>query len=106
MCILQFTVFLIVFCVLFALLQWDNNPREKRPETGLLAMRKQLGLFANLRPAKVMRQLLDASTLKPEVTNNQNTMKLHLTNIACTWPHVGVLLTAVIPAVAAVLCCY
>jgi isocitrate/isopropylmalate dehydrogenase len=71
-----------VLCVLFALLQWDNNPREKRPETGLLAMRKQLGLFANLRPAKVMRQLLDASTLKPEVqTSNHNTVNLRLLNM-------------------------
>lgn len=33
--------------------KWDVNPRELRPETGLLAMRSQLGLFANLRPAKV-----------------------------------------------------
>lgn len=33
--------------------KWDSNPRELRPETGLLAMRSQLGLFANLRPAKV-----------------------------------------------------
>jgi isocitrate/isopropylmalate dehydrogenase len=70
-CLLQYLQLIfcaIMFCFLFALLQWDNNPREKRPETGLLAMRKQLGLFANLRPAKVMRQLVDASTLKPEVT--------------------------------------
>lgn len=34
--------------------KWDSNPRDMRPETGLLAMRSQLGLFANLRPAKVM----------------------------------------------------
>eukprot|EP00953_Heterococcus_sp_UTEX-ZZ885_P039066 20042-Heterococcus_DN1.PRE.1 len=54
--------------------KWDNNPREKRPETGLLAMRKQLGLFANLRPAKVMRQLLDASTLKPEIVDGVDIM--------------------------------
>ena len=33
--------------------KWDTNPREKRPETGLLRMRKEMGLFANLRPAKV-----------------------------------------------------
>ncbi|CAM9148571.1 unnamed protein product, partial [Hapterophycus canaliculatus] len=33
--------------------KWDSNPRELRPETGLLAMRSELGLFANLRPAKV-----------------------------------------------------
>ena len=33
--------------------KWDNNPRALRPETGLLKMRSSLGLFANLRPAKV-----------------------------------------------------
>jgi len=47
--------------------KWDKNPRELRPETGLLRMRKALGLFANLRPATVLPQLIDASTLKPEV---------------------------------------
>ena len=47
--------------------KWDANPRDKRPETGLLAMRKQMGLFANLRPAKVLPQLIEASTLKPEI---------------------------------------
>jgi hypothetical protein len=54
--------------------KWDSNPRELRPETGLLAMRKELGLFANLRPAKVMSQLLDASTLKPEVVEGVDIM--------------------------------
>jgi 3-isopropylmalate dehydrogenase len=47
--------------------QWDNNPREKRPERGLLGIRKQLGLFANLRPAVLYPELANASTLKPEV---------------------------------------
>lgn len=47
--------------------KWDALPREGRPETGLLALRKELGLFANLRPATVMPQLVEASTLKPEV---------------------------------------
>ena len=32
--------------------KWDNNPRELRPETGLLKMRKSMGLFANLRPCQ------------------------------------------------------
>lgn len=54
--------------------KWDGNPRDKRPETGLLAMRKQLGLFANLRPAKVMSQLVDASTLKREVVEGVDIM--------------------------------
>ena len=47
--------------------QWDNNPRELRPERGLLGIRKHLGLFANLRPAVLYPELANASTLKPEV---------------------------------------
>lgn len=47
--------------------QWDNNPREQRPERGLLGIRKDLGLFANLRPAILYPELANASTLKPEV---------------------------------------
>lgn len=47
--------------------KWDTNPRELRPESGLLKMRQAMGLFANLRPAKVLPQLISASTLKPEV---------------------------------------
>ena len=54
--------------------KWDGNPRELRPESGLLAMRKSLGLFANLRPAKVLRQLVDASTLKREVVEGVDIM--------------------------------
>jgi 3-isopropylmalate dehydrogenase len=47
--------------------QWDNNPKELRPETGLLGIRKALGLFSNIRPATVFDCLKEASTLKPEV---------------------------------------
>jgi len=47
--------------------KWDGNPREQRPERGLLGIRKQLGLFANLRPAILYPELANASTLKPEV---------------------------------------
>mgnify|MGYP001426140765 CR=1 FL=1 len=47
--------------------KWDNNPKELRPETGLLGIRKALGLYANIRPAVVFDCLLDASTIKPEV---------------------------------------
>ncbi|MET0154872.1 MAG: 3-isopropylmalate dehydrogenase [Rickettsiales bacterium] len=47
--------------------QWDDLPRAKRPERGLLAIRKRLGLFANLRPAVTFDALLDASSLKREV---------------------------------------
>jgi 3-isopropylmalate dehydrogenase len=41
-------------------------PREQRPERGLLAIRKELNLFANLRPAILYPELANASTLKPE----------------------------------------
>ena len=54
--------------------KWDSNPRELRPETGLLKMRKSMGLFANLRPAKVLDQLIDASTLKREVVEGVDVM--------------------------------
>jgi 3-isopropylmalate dehydrogenase len=47
--------------------KWDNNPKELRPETGLLGIRKALGLFSNIRPAVIFDCLKDASTLKPEV---------------------------------------
>jgi 3-isopropylmalate dehydrogenase len=49
--------------------QWDAMPREQRPERGLLGIRKQLGLFANLRPAILYPELANASTLKPEVVS-------------------------------------
>lgn len=54
--------------------KWDANPRENRPETGLLQLRYSLGLYANLRPAKVLPQLLDASTLKPDVIKGVDIM--------------------------------
>lgn len=54
--------------------KWDNLPREVRPESGLLALRKQLGLFANLRPATVLPQLIDSSTLKPEIIEGVDVM--------------------------------
>ena len=47
--------------------QYDELPREKRPERGLLRIRKELNLFANLRPAVLYPELVDASTLRPEV---------------------------------------
>jgi 3-isopropylmalate dehydrogenase len=48
---------------------WDALPVDRRPERGLLRMRKELGLFANLRPAAVFPALADASTLKREVVD-------------------------------------
>jgi len=47
--------------------RYDTLPREKRPEQAILRLRKELDLFANLRPASVFPELVDASTLRPEV---------------------------------------
>ena len=47
--------------------RYDQLPRAKRPEQALLRLRKELGLFANLRPATIYPELAGASTLKPEV---------------------------------------
>ena len=47
--------------------KWDNPNAPDRPERGLLALRKALNLFANLRPVKLNQQLISASTLKEEV---------------------------------------
>jgi len=49
--------------------KWDVLARELRPERGLLGIRKDLGLFANLRPAILYPELANASTLKPEVVS-------------------------------------
>jgi len=54
--------------------QYDNLPREQRPETGLLGLRAGLGLFANLRPVKIIPALIDASTLKREVIEGVDLM--------------------------------
>jgi len=48
--------------------KYDNDPTAKvRPEQGLLKMRKELGLYANLRPIKLFDDLLSASSIKPEI---------------------------------------
>jgi 3-isopropylmalate dehydrogenase len=47
--------------------EWDRLPFEERPERGLLRIRKELGLFANLRPAAMFPALVEASTLEREV---------------------------------------
>ena len=47
--------------------KFDSLPRSQRPETGLLGLRAGLGLFANLRPVKIIPALIGASTLRPEV---------------------------------------
>jgi 3-isopropylmalate dehydrogenase len=47
--------------------RFDTLPRDKRPEQAILGLRKELGLFANLRPATIFPELANASTLRPEV---------------------------------------
>ncbi len=49
--------------------KWDDLPVDTRPEKGLLRIRKELGLFANLRPATVFPALASASSLRPEVVD-------------------------------------
>jgi 3-isopropylmalate dehydrogenase len=54
--------------------KWANVPYEARPEAGLLRLRKDLGLFANLRPAICYPALAEASSLKPEVVEGLDIM--------------------------------
>lgn len=54
--------------------KWDNLPSHLRPEAGLLGIRSGLGLFANLRPAQILPQLIDASSLKPEIVEGVDIM--------------------------------
>ena len=54
--------------------QWDNLEFTKRPERALLKLRKELKLFANLRPAICFKQLVDASSLKPEIISGLDIM--------------------------------
>ncbi len=54
--------------------KWDSLPFEQRPELGILRLRKELGLFANLRPAVVLDPLADASSLKADVVRGVDIM--------------------------------
>lgn len=54
--------------------KWDNLPQEKKPEKGLLKLREVLGLFSNLRPAKIYAPLADASSLKKDVIIGSDVM--------------------------------
>ena len=54
--------------------KWAKVPYDKRPEQGLLSLRKDLGLFANLRPAIVFDPLIDASTIKPDIVRGLDIM--------------------------------
>ncbi len=56
--------------------QYDNLPRAMRPEQGLLRIRKGLGLFANLRPAMVYPELVNASTLRSDIVSGLDIMIL------------------------------
>ena len=56
--------------------RYDKLPRQQRPERGLLRIRKELGVFANLRPALVYAELAHATTLKPEVVAGLDIMIL------------------------------
>lgn len=48
--------------------KWDGVPGNKRPEAGLLGIRGALGLYANLRPARIFAPLKDASPIKDSIT--------------------------------------
>ena len=50
--------------------KYDNLPRELRPESGLLKLRSALNLFANIRPVKIRKSLLNSSSLKKEIIEN------------------------------------
>jgi 3-isopropylmalate dehydrogenase len=54
--------------------KWDTLPNHQRPERGLLGLRAGLGLFANLRPAKILPQLVDASSLKRDIVEGVDIM--------------------------------
>ncbi len=54
--------------------KWDSVPFDIRPEAALLKLRKEMGVFANLRPAKVFDALVDASSLKPELVRGLDIM--------------------------------
>jgi len=54
--------------------KWDSLPFEQRPELGILRLRKDLGLFANLRPAVVLDPLVDASALRPDLVRGLDVM--------------------------------
>ncbi|MCK9407943.1 MAG: 3-isopropylmalate dehydrogenase [Bacteriovoracaceae bacterium] len=49
--------------------KWDVNPQHLKPERALLGLRKELGLYANIRPAKIYSALVDASSLKKEIVD-------------------------------------
>ena len=55
--------------------KWEKLPHHLKPEAALLKLRKSLGLYANIRPAKIYDALIDSSTLKKEVLDGKNKRK-------------------------------
>ncbi len=56
--------------------KWEHVPHHIKPEAGLLKLRKELGAWANLRPAVVFDELIDASSIKPEILRGTDIMVL------------------------------
>ncbi len=54
--------------------KWDKLPRSLRPESGLLRFREEMGVYANLRPASTYKELLNASSLKPNIIEDCDIM--------------------------------
>ncbi len=54
--------------------KWEDQPQHNKPEAGLLQLRKELGAFANLRPAIVFDELAEASTIKTEIIRGTDIM--------------------------------
>ena len=67
--------------------KYDNDPSAKvRPEQGLLRMRKELGLYANLRPIKLFDELLSASSIKPEILKGADILVKRAEKMMVTLP--------------------
>lgn len=64
--------------------KWDQNPSHLRPERGLLALRKELDLYANLRPVETVESLLDSSPLKREFVEGVDFMIVESLRVAFT----------------------
>ena len=58
--------------------KWDGVPGNKRPEAGLLGIRGALGLYANLRPARIFAPLKDASPIKDSITEGRKRRGIRL----------------------------
>ena len=63
--------------------KWSDPNSTVRPEQGLLKIRKELGLFANLRPVRLHPKLVDASPLKPEILEGVDMMVVRVKKFSC-----------------------